>query len=189
MAVKIAKFSVKLRGITAIMFDRYAGSNEEQLPWKDKVYTSSKDGKSLILPAKNLSSFLSAQNTISAPQRLCGKKWKSVAAAALSYVTILPTEIPFTREGKPLTTENAGIFEDRSVARMKKGQLTIPNPKSRPVLPLDWEMEFTISLFENKDLTDNILKQLFEIGGIAIGIGTFRGVYGKFVVDKWEAVS
>lgn len=186
--MRIAKFSVRLRGITAILFDRYPGSNEEQLPWREKVYTSSKDGKSLIIPAKNLSSFLSAQNTISAPQRVCGKKWKAVAAAALSYVSILPDEIPFTRNGKPLTIENANLYEDRSVARVKKAQLTIPNPKSRPLLPLEWELEFTINLFDNKDLTESILKQLFEVGGIAIGLGSFRGVYGKFVVDKWEAV-
>lgn len=186
MAVKVSKFSVRLRGITPIMFDRYAGSNEEQLPWRDKVYLSSTDGKSLILPAKNLSSFLSAQNTMSAPQRVMGKKWKAVAAAALSYVTFSPVEIPFMRDGKPLTIDNSGMFEDKSVARMKKGQLTIPNPKSRPVIPLDWDVEFSMVLFDNKDLTDNILRSLFEAGGIAIGLGTYRGVYGKFVVDKWE---
>lgn len=189
MGVKISKFSVRLVGITPIMFDRYAGSNEEQLPWREKVYLSSVDKKTLVLPAKNLSSFLSAQNTASAPQRVMGKKWKSVAAAALSFVTISPIEIPFTRKGKALVIDNAGIYEDKSVARMKKGQLTIPNPKSRPVLPLDWEIEFTISLFDNRDLTDSILKQLFEVGGIAIGMGTFRGVFGKFVVDKWEAAA
>lgn len=187
MSVKISKFCVRLRGITPIMFDRYAGSNEEQLPWRDKVYLSSSDGKTLVMPAKNLSSFLSAQNTVSAPQRVCGKKWKSVAAASLSYASISPNEIPFMRKGKTLLAESAGLFEDKTVARMKKGQLAIPNPKSRPVLPLDWEVEFTICLFENKDLTDNILRQLFEVGGIAIGLGTFRGVYGKFVIDKWEA--
>jgi hypothetical protein len=189
MAVKISKFLVRLVGITPIMFDRYAGSNEEQLPWRDKVYLSSIDKKSLILPAKNLSSFLSAQNTASAPQRVMGKKWKSVAAAALSYVTISPVEIPFLRKGEPLNLENSGIFEDKSVARIKKGQLTIPNPKSRPVLPMDWEIAFEISLFDNKDLTDNILRQLFDVGGIAIGMGTFRGVYGKFIVDKWEQIA
>jgi len=186
MGVKISRILVRLRGISPVMFDRYGGSNEEQLPWRDKVYVSSKDGKSLILPAKNLSSFLSAQNTASAPQRVMGKKWKAVAAAALSYVTITPVEIPFLRDGKPLTLENAGIYEDKSVARMKKGQLTIPNPKSRPVLPLEWGLEFTIALFENKDLTENILRQLFDIGGVAIGIGTFRGVYGKFIVEEWK---
>jgi len=41
-------------------------------------------------------------------------------------------------------------------------------------------------LFENKDLTENILRQLFDIGGVAIGIGTFRGVYGKFIVEEWK---
>ena len=30
------------------------------------------------------------------------------------------------------------------------------------------------------------VKTLFEEGGLAVGLGTFRGVYGKFVVDKWE---
>jgi hypothetical protein len=56
------------------------------------------------------------------------------------------------------------------------------------LLPLEWELEFAINLFDNKDLTESILKQLFEVGGIAIGLGSFRGVYGKFMVDKWEAI-
>jgi len=180
----IRKVQVTLAGLRPIMFDRYPGSNEEQLPPEQKVYLS-EDGK-LVFPAVNISSFLSSQNTESAPQRVCGKKWKAVAKAALSFVDISPIEVPFVRNGKPLTLENAGLKVDFRVARMKKGQLAIPNPKQRPVLGLPWELSFELTLFPNPDLTENILRKLFEDGGIAIGFGTYRGVYGKFAVSKWQ---
>lgn len=177
---------VTVRGLRPIMLDRYAGSNNEQLAPLDKVYLDSQDKKTLVFPAVNILSFLSSQNSESAPQRLMGKKWKSVAKAALSFVDIDPLEIPFTRDGKKLTRDNADIYIAFHVARMKKAQLTIPNPKERPVIPLPWELSFTITLMDNPDLTESILKRLFAEGGIAIGWGTFRGVYGKFEVIKWE---
>ena len=71
------------------------------------------------------------------------------------------------------------------MARLAKG---IPNPKERPVIELPWEIEFNIIHFENSDVSLITLKQLFDIGGISIGFGTYRGVYGKFIIDKWEIV-
>lgn len=178
--------NVTVRGLRPIMFDRYTGSNNEQLAPMDKVYLSSQDKKTLVYPAVNVLSFLSSQNTESAPQRLLGKKWKTVAKAALSFVDIDPIEIPFKRDGEVLTRENSGLHISFHVARMKKGMLTIPNPKERPVLPLPWELSFKVTLMDNPDLTESILKKLFFEGGIAIGWGTFRGVYGKFEVTQWE---
>lgn len=165
------------------MFDRYPGDNSEQLPPEQKVYL---DNGRLVLPAVNLISFLSAQNTESAPQRVMGKKWKAVAKAALSFVDVDPIYVPFTREGQPLTMENANLEIQYHVARVKKAQLSIPNPKARPVLATPWELSFRLTLFANPDLTENILRRLFDEGGIAIGLGTFRGVYGKFTVTAWE---
>jgi len=72
------------------------------------------------------------------------------------------------------------------VARVKKGNLSVPNPKERPVLSLPWNIEFDMTLLETNELSENVLRKLFEVGGLAIGLGTFRGVFGKFVVDKWE---
>jgi hypothetical protein len=75
------------------------------------------------------------------------------------------------------------MYLDRRVARLDKG---IPNPKERPVLPLPWELSFTLSIFPNKEIKEQEIMNLFSEGGIAIGLGTFRGVYGKFEVKKWE---
>ena len=171
----MSKISVSLEGIRPIMFDRYPGSNTEQLEWKDKVY---QEGGNLVMPPENIMSFLSAQNTESAPQRVMGKRWKTVCKAAMSFVTILTPSIPFTRNGNPIPANQ--VVRHFAVARMKKQQLSIPNPKERPLLALPWNLSWDMSLFKNPDLTESILKKLFEDGGITIGFGTWRGLYGKF---------
>lgn len=187
---------VRLVGVREIMFDRYAGDNKTQLAWHQKIYLV--PGTDILcLPVTNIVSFLTAHNTNSAPKRLRDKRaYKDIANACLSFTTILgpddfPTYIPFLRNGKPIRvgkfgeTEDqlSGIYLHRSVARLDKG---VPNPKERPVLPLDWALEFTLQIYPNREIKEQEIKNLFEEGGMAIGLGTFRGVYGKFVVDLWD---
>lgn len=174
---------VVLSGLTPILFDRYSGNNKEQLDVMDKVYL---DGERLVLPSTNVLSFLSAVNTESAPQRVIGRGYKKVCKAAQSFVTIAPHLIPFTRNGKELTLKNAGLKVHSAVARMMKGSLAIPNPKERPLLDAPWELRFKLTLYETPDLNEKLLRDLFELGGIAIGLGTFRGVFGKFKVESWK---
>ena len=50
--MSIKTFLVRLRGIRPLMFDRYAGDNNTQLPLHEKMYLAS-DGR-LIFPAINL---------------------------------------------------------------------------------------------------------------------------------------
>jgi hypothetical protein len=176
---------VTLMGIRPIMFDRFPGSLKagDALEPMDKLYL---EGKNIVLPATNIVSFLSSQNTESAPQRVMGRGWKAIAKAALSFVDIEKMNIPFTRNGEPLTVDNADVKIHHNVARIKKGQLAIPSPKARPVIDTPWELSFPISLYENDNLKEPTLRKLFEEAGISIGLGTFRGVYGKFTVTKWE---
>lgn len=181
--MKEIKRKITLCGLTPILFDRYAGNNREQLAISDKAYFE--DG-CMVLPSTNILSFLSAQNTESAPQRVVGRGWKVVAKSAQSYVQIQPFMISFTRNGKPITKENADLKVHYAVARIMKGKLAIPNPKERPMLETPWELSFELSLLETQDLNENLLKKLFELGGVAIGLGTFRGVFGKFKVSSWE---
>lgn len=186
---------VRLRGIRELMFDRYAGDNKTKLEWYQKIYLTH-GSNTLCIPIANVMSFLSAHNTNSAPKRLRDKReYKDIANACLSFVSISgpngETDLPILRNGKPIEVgqfdeekdPKSGIYLHRSVARLDKG---IPNPKERPVLPLPWEIEMNVTIFPNKEIKEQEIHNLFSDGGIAIGLGTFRGVFGKFVVDAWD---
>lgn len=187
---------VTLSGINAIYFDRYAGDNSTKLTWHQKIYLVP-GTNTLALPTSNIVSFLSAHNTNSAPKRLRdARQFKKIANACLSFVMIEsdaahPQYIPFTRNGSTIDVgqfgedrdEKSGIYLDRRVARLNDG---IPNPKERPVLPTPWDLTFKLTILPNKEIKEQEIYNLFEEGGLAIGLGTFRGVFGKFEIAKWE---
>jgi hypothetical protein len=181
--MEVTRLHVELTGIRQIMFDRFV-SQKEQLDWRDKVYVDA--NKAICLPAINIMSFLSAELSESAPQRVLGKGWKTVAKAAKTFVQIPEELIPFRRNGDPIKQETSGMFLRQDKACVKKGPLIIPVAKERPVLPMPWALEFDLELWKNPDLTVSILRKLFDVGGICIGFGTYRGVFGKFVVSKWD---
>lgn len=188
----IIERKVKLCGIKDIMFDRYSGDNNTKLePWQ-KLYLEPGDSRIIGLPAANIISFLTAHNTNSAPKRLRDKrKYKDIANACLSFFEIEEEFIPLLRDGKPIVfgrfekdqDPQSGVYIHRSVARLDKG---IPNPKERPVVPVKWEMQFNVRLYPNKEIQEQEIINLFEEGGRALGLGTFRGVYGKFFVEAWD---
>jgi len=177
------KIRITLSGVTPILFDKYAGDNKTQLSFMEKVY---QENGYLVLPSLNVISFLSAQNTESATQRVVGRGFKEVCKAALSYVTIEEFSIPFTRSGKPIKASEDVLERHIAVARIMKGKLAVPNPKERPMLKTPWELSFMINLLETPSLREELLKKIFEQGGHAVGLGTFRGVFGKFQVTGWE---
>lgn len=183
---------VRVRGLTDIMFDRYPGDNDTKLePWQ-KLYLGGESGRQVMLPSANVMSFLSAQNTDSAPKRLLdARKYKQFCFACGSFVTVAPRMIPFLRDDSPIVfgrfvgdeDPDTGVYIDRRVARLEKG---IPNPKVRPVLPLPWELAFTLTLLPNKTLQEQQLLNIFTEGLLCLGLGTFRGQFGKAEVIQWE---
>lgn len=183
--MRTRKIRVVLSGLTPILFDKYAGDNRTQLSFMEKVY---QENGFLVLPSLNVMSFLSAQNTESATQRVVGRGFKEVCKAALSYITIEEMNIPFTRKGKPIEANEEELERHLAVARIMKGKLSVPNPKERPLLKTPWELAFTINMLETPSLREELLKKIFEQGGHAVGLGTFRGVFGKFKVKSWEIV-
>jgi len=182
---------VRLQGITAVMFDRYAGDNDTKLEPMQKLYLD--EERNICLPAANIHSFLSAKNTVSAPRRLRGKKGLSIANSCLSFTIIEPMMIPFLKDNQPIKFGKfdgdkdalSGCYIDRRVARLKDG---VPNPKVRPVLPLPWELEFQLTILPNTEIQEVQIRNLIQEGGYAIGIGTYRGVFGKFKILKWEPI-
>jgi len=190
--------NVKLKGLTPIMFDRYPGDNDTKLTPSQKLYLGP-DGMTLTLPSINVMSFLSAKNTDSAPKRLLeSRKYKKFTEACAAYVSIsapgkeYSEDLIFTRNGKPIkfdrfndrgVCESSKVFIKRDVARLEKG---IPNPKERPTLPMEWQLELTLNLFANDQIQEQQLHNIFIQGGIAVGLGTWRGRYGKFEVVSWK---
>ena len=174
-----------IKGITPIMFDRYPGDNKTVLPPQEKMYFE-KNTKKLIIPSVNIMSFLCAENTKSAVKTFYDpRKYKRVAQAILGFVVIEPFEIPLMRNDKQLEFEEFdknGIWLHKSVARLEKG---VPNPKERPVIDQPWELFFTLKLFPNDEISETEIKLLFERGGFSIGLGTYRGMFGKFEFS-WE---
>jgi hypothetical protein len=184
MAIKqITTKQVVLTGLAPIMFDRYSGDNKTVLTPEQKLYTQ---GTTLVFPSLNIISSLSAQNTESFTKRvLPPKEYKAVAAAMLSCISIDQIDIPFLKNGKPIEIgkfqgdqdPKSGIQVVRHVARLPKG---IPNPKARPVLPLAWELRFGMTIYPSEVLNEQLIEKIFTQGGIQLGLGTYRGVYGKF---------
>lgn len=193
--------TVTIEGLTPLMFDRYPGDNDTKLTPSQKLYFAS-DGETLVLPSTNLMSFLSAKNTDSAPKRLLdSRKYKKFTEACASFVMIesvanneehYSEDLVILRDGKPIcftgfnedeTCETSGCYIRRDVARLDKG---VPNPKVRPVLPLSWSICFRLTILPNDQIQEQQLKNIFEKGGLAVGIGTWRGRFGKFKVADWS---
>ena len=193
--LELIERTVCFTGLTPLMFDRYPGDNNTKLEWHQKLYLKHGTNQ-VVIPSTNITSFLSSHNTNSAPKRLRDKrKYKDIANSCLSFVMIQALDgsgdIPILSGDKPIEMgtpkddidEQSGIYLHRSVARLDKG---IPNPKERPVIPLPWSIRFKLSLIPNKEIKEQEVYNLTSEGGLAIGLGTYRGVFGKFSIAEWD---
>lgn len=178
------KWHVRLGFLRPLMVDPYAGDNNTTLPLEQRMYL---DGKIMVLPAANLMSFLTAENTKSAPKVIYGKKSPDILRGFATYVMISPMLIPLLDGDKPIPFGGFGgkLTVDKRVARLPKG---IPNPKERVVIGLPLAVEFDLFYEPNKQATENQLRETFDKGGMLVGLGTYRPVYGQFKVERWDEV-
>jgi hypothetical protein len=177
-----ANIQIRLVGLRPLMFDRYAGDNNTQLPVAEKMYLT--PAMELVMPALNILSLLVAENSKSVCRQFFGKNGKTIALGISSYTAINPFEIPICDDNGPVvfTGWNRQIATHKAVARLAKG---IPNPKERPVLALPWYLDFEVEYIENKYCTLENLRQAFDTGGI-LGLGTFRPVFGRYELARWD---
>jgi len=187
----VVKKQVVLEGITPIMFDRYSGSNDIALSPEDKMYFG-RDGKTLVMPSVNIASFLGSEKNGAAKLLLESKVYKKVSGWLMASTMIRPTDVPFLRNGKPIkfgkfdkkgTDSGSHVYLRSDTARLKDN---IPNPKVRPVLPTPWLLSFELDIIESKDVKEILVRDIFERGGMYVGLGTFRRFFGKFIIKKWE---
>jgi len=185
-------YSVAFKGVAPILFDRFAGSTETKMPTERKAYFLNEKEKTLMLPALNIYSMLSSQNGLSAARLIGGKKWKEVSSAVLSHVRIDPLEIPLVDE-KGEVIKFTGFDGERFIERVDKaivikGRLQIPQMKLRFQLNPPWGLRFRVYVAENNIIDSELLRSLFEHSGEQIGLGSFRPLFGRFVVSDFKFV-
>ena len=173
---------VVLKGLRPLMFDRYAGDNNTTLPPEEKMYLN--EQSQLIIPAINVYSLLTAENSKSVTRQFFGRQGKTIGLGISSYTNIEPFEIPILDDDGPIVFHgwNGQLSVRKDVARVKGG---IPNPKTRPVLALPWSVAFTVEYQENTYCTLENLRQAFAMGG-TLGLGTFRPYFGRYELTGWS---
>lgn len=184
MAISTVSIKVQLSGIRPLMFDRYSGDNNTQLPVSEKMYLTSE--RALVLPAINVYGMLTSEDK-SVVKQFFGKQARTIALGIKSYTLIDPFEIPIMDDAGQVVFDgfNSQIERHYATARVKKGALSIPQAKERPVLNLPWRLEFVVSYQDNRHCTIENLRQCFEYGGI-IGLGTFRPFFGRYELTGWD---
>lgn len=181
-ANQTANIKVVLKGLRPLMFDRYAGDNNTTLAPEEKMYLD--DQSRLILPAINVYSLLTAENTKSVTRQFFGRQGKTIGLGISSYTNIEPFEIPILDDNGPIVFDgwNGQLSVRKDVARLAKG---VPNPKLRPLLALPWSLAFEVQYQENTYCTLENLRQAFTMGG-TLGLGTFRPYFGRYELVGWS---
>lgn len=184
MVINTVKIRVQLSGLRPMMFDRYSGDNNTQLPVAEKMYLTSE--RALVLPALNIYGLLVSEDK-SVAKQFFGKQARTIQLGIKSYTTIEPFEIPIQDDDGPIVFDNFNeqIQRHYATARVRKGMLSIPQAKERPLLSLPWHLNFQVLYQENRHCTLENLRQCFEYGGI-IGLGTFRPFFGRYELTTWD---
>jgi len=178
---------VKCTGIVGLLMDRFVDMSADERPPDQKLYL---DGKNqLIFPSENILSFLYGQEGGCA-RRFEGKKWLEYSKQVMAYTSILPEFPTINRNGKAIKfNEFKNEFDEEAHIRvlhhkaiLKKGKLSIPSPKARPMIEPPWEIEFEITIADNSLISIEKIKNWFVRGGIEISFGTYRPRFGRFMV-------
>lgn len=177
--------SVSLRGLTPIMFDAFRG--QEELPVERKLYIARSDQKSLILPASNIVGFLASRSSVSCLRAFVNNRdWRVRTAELQGNVAVSPAEIKFTDGNRSIEFDGSwtdALYIDERMARPSDTARVIAR---RPVLEPPWQLDFELTLNETEFISEDLLRDWFERGGLSVGIGAYRPMFGRFEVVRWE---
>lgn len=184
--MKIQKIKVKLEGIKPIIFNCFV-SIKDEVPTIRKVPVI--DGK-LAISGDRLLAFLIANKPEQPPGciKLFMKstEYKKVLPLVKAYVGH-QLVIPVLVDGKEVKFSDFEKSEEVKIQKDKVCGGPVPSIVERPIVE-NWSLEFQINLVENKEISLERLKEWYERGGIEVGLGASRPVYGQFTVSKFEEI-
>lgn len=194
LRVAMTEIDVGLKGLVDIMFDKFIDHSKEIRPAEQKLYLKRGEaGENLVvLPSENVRSFLLGEDPAGCAKMFEGVKGKGYISMGTAMITISPTEIPFTDGDRNIcfTTIPDDRFRiEMSGGRTKQGARSIKQEaKPRPVMRMPWCVRFKITLWENQMINETKLENWFVMGGLRIGLGTWRPRFGRFEVVEWKVL-
>jgi len=163
------------------MLDAFRG--QEELPPEKKLYYAP-DGKTLILPASNIVGFLTSKSSHSCLRVFADSKdWKTRGPELVGNISVEPVNIPFLNDDKPITFSgkwNDKIYLDERMARPSATARVVAR---RPVIDIPWKLEFTLTINETEFMTLSRIRDWFTRGGVSVGIGAYRPMFGRFTAS------
>jgi hypothetical protein len=108
------------------------------------------------------------------------KDWKTRGPEVVGNVNVEPVRIPFLNDNEPITFD--GKWSDKVYIdeRMARPSATARVVARRPVIDIPWILEFALTINETEFVTVARIKDWFTRGGISVGIGAYRPMFGRF---------
>jgi hypothetical protein len=172
------KANVKIRGTAPLLQHRYPDEAEDKksikktgradysLEAEDNLFRG-KDGV-IYEPSDHIEGCMrkSAVNF-----QITGRGKKTYKDLVLSSIVVTPEQIPLTPQEYTIDKRNVIINRSR-VSRY------------RPRWD-EWGLEFTVKILDAQ-FAPEVVKEILEYGGAAIGIGDYRPKFGRFEVTSFE---
>lgn len=178
-------WKVKIKGLAPLMHNAYPINAEDitkKVP-RGKIFNAKEAVKKcfyinskgeIYQPADHIEgALIQVGHTI----RIAGAGKKSYKDQMKTNVQVMPQQIPFVN-GKDYE-----IDVRLCVIPSTRGRIPVARPRWD-----NWEFNFTIRVFDETELSGDILKRLLETAGKTKGIGTYRPKFGRFEVAEFKAV-
>jgi len=176
-------FEVEIKGIVPLMHDRYPINALDTTKKKRRgtvfnpkeemekcLYRNSKG--EIYQPSNHIEgALIKAGSTLVIP----GAGRKTYKDLMKTNIAILPTEIMF---------ENRNKYEldlRKCVVPATKGAI----PVARPIWK-DWGAKFILRMFDETLIPKETMRSILETAGKEQGIGTYRPIFGRFEVIRFE---
>ncbi len=193
---------VRIRGIVPILQHRFTpaqlgtlmqgatkktGAVDYSLEWMESMHIT-QDGW-LCQPATHLEGAM-----VDAARRFGikggrGRTWKEAIRA---YCYVQPEELIHLRAGQPVRAPGPELLNsptdylrvDTRRVRVKQAAVA----RSRLLIAEGWELDFRVEVHDEQVQAD-VLSEILNEAGRAVGIGDFRPRYGRFSVVTFEMVA
>jgi len=190
MEVIVTIIDIALSGLADIMFDRFFDHSKEVRPPDQKLYLreAPSGDNELVFPAGNIHAFLFNDKPPGCAKMFEGRQSRQYMSWGGGHIFLEPPLIPILADNKKVCFK--GFNEQIYVYSSSPRTNGIKQPEiHRPVLKLPWEMKFKIRLIKNPKIDSPKLRNWFDMGGLQMGLGNHRPLYGRFMVTKWEIES